>query len=156
DAVARQQLLYDVEARAEQGLRSDHMVAGTKRRKDRCRHRRHAGRGRARGFRALEFDHAALEHRNRGIGIARIDEAGVLALETRLALLRAVVDIALGEEQRFRGLAELRAQGAAVDEAGFGTITLCRTSLRHVTSDVTILENGHKKPAWKNFHRPGS
>jgi hypothetical protein len=21
---------------------------------------------------------------------------------------------------------------------------------------VTILENGHKKPAWKNFHRPGS
>jgi hypothetical protein len=25
-----------------------------------------------------------------------------------------------------------------------------------VTSDVTTIDNGHKKPAWKNFHRPGS
>src|SRR6187399_19913 len=41
-------------------------------------------------------------------------------------------------------------------QLGFGTIALVRSSLRHVTSVVTTLENGHKKPAWKNFHRPGS
>src|SRR6185369_1234840 len=118
----------------------DHVVAGLKRCEDRGRYRGHAGRGRARGFRALEFDHAALEHINRRIGIARIDKAGFMALEPGLALLRAVVDVALGEEQRLRRLAELRAQRAAMDEAGFGTIVLGRTSLRHVTSVVTTIE----------------
>src|SRR4029079_17352955 len=106
--------------------------------------------------RALQFDHAALEHRDRGIGIPRIDETGILTLETRLALLCAVVDIALGEKQRFRRLAELRAQGPAMDKAGFGTIAGVSFSLRHVTSVVTTIENGHKKPAWKNFYRQGS
>jgi hypothetical protein len=40
----------------------------------------------------------------------------------------------------------LRAQRAGMDQPGFGTVT---GSLSHVTSIVTILKNGHKKPAWK-------
>ncbi|CUU13757.1 Deoxycytidine triphosphate deaminase EC 35413 CDS [Bradyrhizobium sp.] len=71
------------------------------------------------------------------VGIARIDEAGVLALEPRLALLGAVVDVALGQEQRLRRLAILRAQGAGMDQSGFGTVLRGgRRGLRHRTSSA--------------------
>ncbi len=73
---------------------------------------------------ALENGHPALEHGDRRVGKARIEEARLLALEARLALLGAVVDKALGKEERLRGLAELRAHGAGVDEFGFGAITV--------------------------------
>jgi hypothetical protein len=76
------------------------VVAGLQRRQDRGGHRGHAGRGGARGFGAFELDHAALEHRDVGIGKARIEKAGILALEARLALLGGVVDKALRQEQR--------------------------------------------------------
>src|SRR5262249_32622700 len=111
------------------------------------RHRGHAGRGRAAGFGAFELDHAPLEHRNRRIGVARIDVAGILALEARLALLGTVVDIALGEEHRLRGLAKFRSQCAGMDQPGFGAVTgsrLRRGRRRHVTSIVTAT-SGHKK-----------
>ena len=51
-----------------------------------------------------------------GIGEARIDEAGRVALEARLRLLHRVVEIALGQEQRLRSLLELRTQRRAMHE----------------------------------------
>ena len=61
----------------------------------------------------------------------------------------------MGEKQRFLRLAELRAQGTAMDQAGFGTITVGRFSLRHVTSVVTTIENGHKKTGLEKFPQAG-
>ena len=60
NAEARQIILDDVAAGAEQRLRRDHMVAGLELADQRQRHRRHAGRGRARGLGALERRHALL------------------------------------------------------------------------------------------------
>ena len=122
DAEARQEILDHPAARAEQRLRGDDVIAGLELPDQRSRHRRHAGRGRARRFGPLEGRHPALEHRDRRIGETRIEEAGLFALEARLALLGTVVDKALGEKQGFRGFAELRAHAAGVDEFGFGTI----------------------------------
>ena len=122
DAVARQQILHHVAAGAEHRLGRHHVIAGFQRRQNGRRHRGHAGRGGAAGLGAFELDHAPLEHRDRRIGIARIDVAGVFALEARLALLGGVVDIALGEEQRLGGFAELRAQGSGMDQPGFGAV----------------------------------
>ena len=122
NAVARQIILHDVAARAEQRLRRDHVVAGLDLAGERQRHRRHAGRGRARRFGAFERRHARLEHRHRRIGEARVLVAGLFVLEAPLGLGGAVVDIALGEKERLGGFAELRAQRAGMDEAGLGTI----------------------------------
>src|SRR5262249_10779274 len=93
--------------------------------------------------------------RDRRVGIARVDVAGVLALEPRLAQLGGLVDIALGEKQTFRCLAEFGTQRAGMHQPGFGTIAGGGLDLRHVTSCVTT-EMATKKPAWKNFHKPGS
>jgi hypothetical protein len=122
DAVARQQIFHHIAARAEHRFRSHHVVAGLQRRQNGGGHRRHAGGGGARRFGAFELDHAALEHRDVGIGKARIEKAGVLALEPCFALFGGVVDKALGQEQRFGRFAELRAQRAGMDQPGFGTI----------------------------------
>ena len=87
DAEARQQFLYDIAARAEQRLGRDDMVAGLQLAHQRGGDRRHAGRGGARSLGAFEFGHAALEHRDGRIGEAAIDEAALLALESRLGRL---------------------------------------------------------------------
>ena len=103
--------------------------------------------------RAFELDHAALEHRDVGIGKARIEKARVLALEARLALLGGVVDKALRQEQRLGRFAELRAQGAGMHQPGFGAVAggrRGRGEFRHVTSIVTTMKMVTKKPAWKN------
>ena len=100
------------------------MIAGLELADQRQRHRRHAGRGRARGFGAFERRHARLEHRDGRIGEARILKAGLFVLEAPLGLGGVLVDVALGEEQRLRGLAELRAQCAGMDETGLGTIAI--------------------------------
>ena len=102
--------------------------------------RGHAARGGARGLRAFEQRHALLEHRDRRVGEARIDETRVLAFEARLRVLHRVVEIALGQEQRLRGLAELRAQRAAVDRAGW------RAAAARVAGGA---RNGH----WRSFPR---
>jgi hypothetical protein len=122
NAVARQQVFHYIAARSEQRLRGNHVIAGLERRQNRRRHRGHAGCGGARGFGALEFDHAPLEHRDVGIRKARIEKAGLVALEPRLALLGGVVDKALGQKQRLGRFAELRAQRAGMDQPGFGTV----------------------------------
>ena len=131
------------------------MVAGLDLAHQRERDRRHAGRGGARGLGAFERGHALLEHRDGRIGEARILVARLLALEARLGLRRAVVDVALGEEQRLRGLAELRAQGAGVDEAGFGAVLAAsadadmRASFgQQKTRPGIILGRAHASPAF--------
>ena len=55
-----------------------------------------------------------------GLEKRRVDEARVLVLEARLGLLGAVVDEALGQEHRLRGLAELGAQRAAMHQLRLG------------------------------------
>ena len=65
DAEARQAVLDDVAAGAEQRLRRDDVVAGLELAHQRGGDRRHAGRGRARGLGAFERRHALLEHRRR-------------------------------------------------------------------------------------------
>ena len=62
--------------------------------------------------------HALLEHGDRRIGEARIDEALVFALEARLRRFHFRIDEALREKERLGRLAELRAQLAPVDEGG--------------------------------------
>ena len=52
------------------------------------------------------------------VGEARIDEARLLALEARLGGLGAVIDEALGQEDRLGVLAELRPEDAAMDQRG--------------------------------------
>ena len=70
------------------------------------RHRRHARRRGAGVFGAFQRAHALLEHVDGRVGVARIDEAGLLALEARLGGLGGVVDIALRQVHRFRCLAD--------------------------------------------------
>ena len=125
-AEARQQFLDHVETGAEQRARRDDVVAGLDLAHQRERHRRHPGRGRARILGALEIRHAGLEHAHGRIGEARILEARNLALEARLRLRRIVVDVALGEKQRFRRLVELRAQDSGLDEVRLGAVVALR------------------------------
>ena len=119
------------------------MIAGLELAGQRQRYRGHPGRGRARGFRAFERRHARLEHCDRRIGEARILEARLFVLETALGLGGVLVDVALGEKQRFGSLAELRAQRAGMDQTGFGTIAI-------------MCGRGHLALPWpKNKTRPG-
>ena len=115
-AETRQQLLDDVATRAEQRLRRHDLVAGLDLAEQGGGDGRHAGRGRPRGLGAFEQRHALFEHRHGGIGKTGVDEAGILAVEARLGRLHRVVGIALGQEQRFRHFAELRAQRPAMDQ----------------------------------------
>ena len=92
------------------------MVAGAQRAEDGGGNRGHAGRRGARVLRAFQRAHALLEHVDGRVGVARIDEAGRLALEARLGGLGGFVDVALRQVDRFRRLAMLGAQRAAVDK----------------------------------------
>ena len=67
---------------------------------------RHARCHRAGVLRAFQRAHALLEHIDGRIGIARIDETGLLALETRFRAFGRVVDVALRHVDRFRRLAK--------------------------------------------------
>ena len=150
NAEARQIILDDVAARAEQRLRGDHVIAGLELTDQRQRHRRHAGRGRARGFGAFERRHALFEHRDGRIGEARVLEARLFVLEAALGLGGAVVDIALRQEQRLGSLAELRAQRAGMNQTGFGTI-----AIRCGRGHVALLVGQNKNPAGRNNPRAG-
>ena len=116
DAEARQQVLDHIEARAEQSPRGDDVVARLELAHERGGDGGHAARGRARRLRAFEQRHPLLEHRDRRIAEARIDEAWILALEARLRELHRVVEKALGEKESFRRLLEGRAQRSAMDQ----------------------------------------
>ena len=131
-------------------LRGDHVVAGLDLADQRQRDRGHAGRCGACRFGAFEGRHAPLEHVDGRIGKARILIAGVFALEARFGLGGAVVDITLGEKQRFRCFAERRAQCAGLDEAGFRAVDfLC--GRRH----VALRLGQNKNPAGRKNPRAG-
>ena len=142
NAVAGQVLLHHVKTGAEQRLGGDHMVAGAHLSHQRERDRGHSGCGGARGLGALELRNTLLEHRNSRIGEPRVLVAGVFALEAGFCLRRIFVDIALGQKQRFRGLAELRAQCAGVHQTGFRAVLHSR-------------RRGHRGPPWPTKNRPG-
>src|SRR5262249_6302428 len=57
-----------------------------------------------------------LEHRDCRIGEARIDEAGIFALEARLRKLHRVVEIALSEKKGLRRLFKTGTQRSAMDQ----------------------------------------
>ena len=97
------------------------MIARAHRAHDRCRNRCHAGCCRPRSLCAFKCRNSAFEHLHRRVGKTGINEPVVLAEEPRLALFCAVVDMALGQEQRLGCLAKLRAEGALVHKQGFGT-----------------------------------
>ena len=92
------------------------MVAGLEMAEQRGGDGGHAARGAARGGRAFKRTHATFEHGHGGVGVAAIDVAVLVALEARLGLLGALIDIAGVEEDGFRGLAELAAQRALMYE----------------------------------------
>ncbi len=149
DAEARQPFLDHPAAGTEQRLGRDHVIAGFHQPHQRGGDGRHAGGGRARGLGAFERGHALLEHGHGRVGIARIDVTRRLAGEARLALLGARIDIALGEEQRLRRLAELRAQRAGMNQLGFGAVGLLGRRGHVALLAATFVAN--KKPAGEKF-----
>ena len=120
DAVAGQQLGQDIVAGAEQGAGGNHVIAVLQLAQQGGKHRRHAGGGGEAGLRTIDLGQPLLEHGNRGIAVAGIDEALVVAEKAGLRLLGAVVDKAGVEVQRFRGLAMGRAVQPGPDGAGAG------------------------------------
>ena len=129
------------------------MVAGLQVAKQRRGDGGHAARDGERGLRAFEQAHALLEHGDGRVGVARIDEARILALEARLGRLGVGIDEALGQEQRLGGLGELRAHGAAVHELGRGAVALISTVFRLLDA----METSNKKPGRASLEstRPG-
>ena len=124
DAVARQIILDDIAARAEQRLRRHHVVAGFELADERQRHGGHAGRGRARSFGAFERRHALFEHRDRRIGKARILEARLFVLEAALGLGGAIVDVAWVRNSASEVSPNWRAQRAGMHQTGLGAVTI--------------------------------
>ena len=126
DAESRQEFLDDVAAGAEEGTGGKHVVARFQLSDERRRDRGHAGRRRPRSLRALEGRHAGLEHRHGRVREAGVDEAGLVPREAAFAFLGAGIDMALRQEERLGGLAELGAQRPAVDEKGLRAERRCR------------------------------
>ena len=89
DAVFRRQRLDHPAAGAEQRARRHDVVAGLEAAQDRRRDGRHARRHGAGVLGAFQRAHALFEHVDGRVGVARIDEAGLLALEARLGGLGA-------------------------------------------------------------------
>ena len=116
DAVARQQILDDVAAAAEQSAGRDDVIAGLQMAQQRRGDGGHAARRAARGIGAFQRAHARLEHGHGGVGVAAIDIAVLVALEAGFGLLGARIDVARVEEDGFRRLAELAAQRAFMHE----------------------------------------
>ena len=149
NAVTRQEVFHHIAARAEQRLRGNHMIAGLELPEQRHGDRRHAGRRCARGLRAFERRHPLFEHRDRGIGEARVLVTRVLILEAPLGLRGELVDIALRQEQRLGGFAELRAQRAGVHQARLGP----EAGLRRMHGG--LLTRPTKNPAEASASMPG-
>ena len=66
--------------------------------------RSHAGRGGEARLGAFHEAKPLLEHRDRRVAVAAVDVVVDLVLEGRLGLLRGLVDIARGQEERLTGL----------------------------------------------------
>ena len=110
DAPARQDLVEDHEAGAEQAAGGHHAVALRQQRAQGGEHGGHAGRRGEARLGALEQAQPLLERGHGRVAVARVDEAVVLAGEGGLGASAAVVDEARGQEQRLGGLVEARAR----------------------------------------------
>jgi hypothetical protein len=88
---------------------TDHVIAGLEQRHAGTEDRRHAGGGGHAGLGTLEGRQALLEGAHRGIGVARVDVARLVAGEARRGVRGTVEDVAGGGEDRFAVLALRRA-----------------------------------------------
>ena len=120
DAPVLEDLLEDDDGRPEESARGDDTRPRLHERGERGEDGGHAGRRRVAGLGPVEQAQALLEHVHRGVAVAGVDEAVDLALERGLGLGAGAVDVALGEEDRLRGLLEVRADLPAADGEGRG------------------------------------
>ena len=120
DPPARQKLGDDEMTRAEQCARGDNALPGAQVAKEGREHGGHARRGREARLRTFEERQALLEHRNRRITVARIDEAVDLAHEARFGFLRTLIDEAGGEKDRLARLPMGGASSAAAHQIRLG------------------------------------
>ena len=118
DPEPRRPVVEDPAVGAEQRPARHDMIAGPHQPHQRQVHRRHARRLRAAGLGAFQQRQPVLEHLHGRIGVARVDEARLVAGEAGVGALGAVVDVALGQKERLGGLAERRAHRAAAHQAG--------------------------------------
>src|SRR6478736_2674638 len=135
------------------------MFSGIEMTHQRCRNRRHAARGAARGFSAFQRAHARLEHGHGGIGVATIDKAFLIPLEAGLGLLGGCINVARVEEDGLGCLAELASERALMHEPGRrspGVAWRFLVFLRHHGRYSSKSHAGTKKPGtWRNAKRPG-
>jgi hypothetical protein len=129
DAEARQDRGDDLVARAEQRPRRHDVVAGIELAGERAPHRRHAAAHPVAGFRPFEQAQALLEHGDRRIAVAGIDEAVVLAGKAPLGGLGIGVDEARIEVERLGRLAVVRAVEPAAHQLG-GLAPVLRLQVR--------------------------
>ena len=117
---ARQPVLDDPVARANQRPAGHQMVTGLEQAGEGGVHRRHARGQGAAVLRALQQRQPLLEHLGRRAAVTGIDEPGVLAGEPAVGRRRALVGEALGQIDRLTDLAVVAAHLAAADQTGCG------------------------------------
>src|SRR5208282_2735753 len=77
----------------------------------------------------------------------------LFVLEAAFGLGGILVDIALGQKQRLGSLAELRAQCAGLDQAGFGTVAV---AIMRGRGHLALLMAKKQNPAGRIILGPGS
>ena len=119
DAEFLDDVVEQVDRRAEDAARGDDVVAALQQPHHARQDRRHAGSHRDALFRAFQRGEPLLEHRHGRIGEARIDVARLLADEARGGLCGALVHEARCQEQRLAVLAELAAHRPGAHRQSF-------------------------------------
>ncbi len=92
------------------------MIAGVELAQHGGRNRCHSGCCTSGAACVFKQAHAFLEHGNRRVGVAGVDEALIVALEARLGLLGILVHEAGIQIERLGGLAEVAAKGPAMHQ----------------------------------------
>ncbi len=147
DSVSRQQGFADVQTRAEQCARCNHMVAGLDAGHQRAIHRRHAAGGGKGVLGAFQRRDALFEHAHGRVAIAGID-VFVIAQRDKagLGLFGAVIDEPLGQKDRLGHLTVLAAAAAGMYEAcsGFPVVGhVVSSCLRRTKKPPTARYRGH-------------
>ena len=133
NAIAAQDFLQDIEARAKQRPGRHHMIPRPQHRHQGTIHRRHAAGGGKGIFGAFQRRDAFLEHPGRGVAITGIDEFIALGLdEARLRRLGGRIDKALGQKDRLGHLAILAAAAAFMHQRGARLPILAHLRLRPI------------------------
>ena len=130
DPEAGQQVFEDVKAGTKERARGDDVIARAQAGHERGIDGGHAGGGGEGILGPFEPGDPLLEHRHGGVAVAGIDEFVRSRLDKAgLGGFGAVVDEALGEEDRLAHLAILRPAGAAMHQRGAGVPFLAHHSL---------------------------